>query len=345
MSKRLLPASILPGLLEIALKSRLNVQALFADADIDPDAVGRHDRFIPLAQLDLLLNRAFTLAEDPFFGLRVGMENHYASLDVLGNLLATADTLGDALRLLPRYKDLIVPYVNFSLQAGDDTVTLVCESDPEMSFTRQRPHHEVVVATVVAIGRSLVGGELGLKSVTFAHQAPADLRLYQQFFAVPMHFGAGHDEVEIDAARLAEPLPTAFPRYHQRLLKLADEQLRRINQAQGVVGQVLDLLQHRIGTADFSVEAVAEQLNTTPRTLQRRLRQEGCTFMALRDQVREQRACELLAGNKEMHEIAEALGFSDTANFYHAFKRWQQCSPGEYRRRLGTAALTSQPPP
>ena len=342
MSKRLLPASILPGLLEIALKSRLNVQALFAEADIDPDAVGRADRFIPVEQLDKLLSRAFSLADDPFFGLRVGMENHYASLDVLGNLLATADTLGDALRLLPRYKDLIVPYVSFTLVEGEDTVTLMCESDPAMNFTRQRPHHEVMVATVVAIGRSLVGGELGLCSVTFAHEAPEDLHLYEQFFAVPLHFGAGHDEVEILASRLTEPLPTAFPRYHQRLRRLADEQLRRINQAQGVVGQVLDLLQHRLGQDGFSVEAVAAELNTTPRTLQRRLRQEGCTFMNLRDQVREQRACELLAGNMEMHDIAEALGFSDTANFYHAFKRWQSCSPGEYRRRLAEAPVPLQ---
>ena len=335
MPKRLLPASILPGLLEIALKSRLNVQALFADAGIDPDAVGRADRFIPQEQLDLLLTRAFNEAQDPFFGLRVGMENHYASLDVLGNLLATADTLGDALALLPEYKDLIVPYVSFSLTRREDTVTLVCESDPAMSFTRQRPHHEVMVATVVAIGRSLVGGELGLRSVTFAHEAPKDLSLYEQFFAVPMHFGAGHDEVAIDAASLAEPLPTAFPRYHQRLRRLAGDQLRRISQAQGVVGQVLDLIQSRLGREDFSMEAVAGRLNITPRTLQRRLREEGCTFISLRDQVREQRACELLGGDMEMQEIADALGFSDTANFYHAFKRWQNCSPGEFRRRLG----------
>lgn len=335
MPKRLLPASILPGLLEIALKSRLNVQALFADADIDPDAVGRSDRFIQLEQLDFLLNRAFSLVDDPFFGLRVGMENHYASLDLLGNLLATANTLGDALRLLPRYKDLIAPYLSFSLQEGEDTVTLICESDPAMTFTRQRPHHEVVVATVVAIARSLVGGELDLKSVTFAHSAPEDLTLYEKFFRVPMHFDVGHDRVEVQRACLRQPLPSAFPRYHQRLLKLADEQLRRFNQAQGMVGQVLDLVQTQLSAGDCSVESVAAALNITPRTLQRRLRQEGSSYIELRDQVREQRACTMIESGQEMQAIAEALGFSDTANFYHAFKRWKGCSPGEYRRQIG----------
>jgi AraC-like DNA-binding protein len=28
------------------------------------------------------------------------------------------------------------------------------------------------------------------------------------------------------------------------------------------------------------------------------------------------------------------LGFSDTANFYHAFKRWQGCAPGQYRKQF-----------
>jgi AraC-like DNA-binding protein len=327
-----LPASVLPGLLEIALKSRLNVQALFERAGIDADAMGRPDHFVSLDQLDALLSTAFAEAEDPFFGLRVGQDNHYSNLDLLGNLLATAGSLHDALQCVMRFKDLIVPYLTFELSEAGDAVVFSSRGSQPLNFLTMRAHNEVVVATVVAIGRSLVGGDLDLRRVSFRHPQPDELGPYTEFFAVPMAFDQPRNAVEIGNRHLHEPLPTAFPKYHQRLAALAEQQLQRIRRAQGITGQVLSLLQQ---ADDASVEQVAARLNLTARTLQRRLRAEDTTFARLRDQTRHQRACELLGGDSEMAVIAEQLGFSDTANFYHAFKRWQGCTPGAYRRQHG----------
>lgn len=328
-----LPASVLPGLLEIALKSRLNVQALFEHAGIDADAMGRPDHFVSLEQLDALLSTAFGQAEDPFFGLRVGQDNHYGNLDLLGNLLATANTLHDALQCVMRFKDLIVPYLTFELSECADAVVFSSEGSQPLHFLTMRAHNEVVVATVVAIGRSLVGGDLDLRRVSFRHPEPPEVGPYIEFFDVPMAFGQPRNAVEIGNRRLHEPLPTAFPKYHQRLATLAEQQLQRIRRAQGITGQVLALLQQGTDAGSTSVEHIAERLNLTARTLQRRLRAENTTFASLRDQTRHQRACELLNGDNEMASIAEQLGFSDTANFYHAFKRWQGCTPGAYRRQ------------
>jgi AraC-like DNA-binding protein len=329
----MLPASVLPGLLEIALKSRLNVQALFERAGIDADAMGRADHFVSLDQLDALLSTAFGEAEDPFFGLRVGQDNHYSNLDLLGNLLATAGSLYDALQCVLRFKDLIVPYLTFELSEADEAVEFSSRGCQSLNFLNMRAHNEVVVATIVAIGRSLVGGDLDLRRVSFRHAEPEDTGPYDEFFAAPIAFDQPCNAVEIGSQRLHEPLPTAFPKYHQRLTALAEQQLQRIRRAQGITGQVLSLLQQASGGGASSVEQVAARLNLTARTLQRRLRAEGVTFAALRDQTRHQRACELLAGDEEMAAIAEQLGFSDTANFYHAFKRWQGCTPGAWRRQ------------
>lgn len=333
-SSGLLPASILPGLLEIALKGRLNVQALFDRAGIDPDVVGRADRFITLEQLDVLLNGAFAVADDPFFGIHVGKDNHYGNLDLLGNLMATSDTLGMALEMLLEYKDLLVPYLQFELEFHGDTVVLASTSDGSLSFTHLRTHNEVVVATMVSIGRSLLGGDMGLRKVGFSHPSPQDLRVYEDFFGVPMDFGLPRNAITMDRARLDVPLPTAYPKYHERLRRLADQQLSRLSRARGVAGQVLAAIEDRLGRESLGIEAVAAELTITARTLQRRLRQEGVTFASLRDQVRHQRAREaLLREDCDMEELAAALGFSDTANFYHAFRRWEGCAPGAYRRR------------
>ena len=334
MTDILLPASILPGLLEIALKGRLNIQALFEQAGIDADAVGSADHFIRIEQLDALLSSAFAQAEDPCFGLTVGRDSHYGNMDLLGNLMATSDTLGDAIQCLLHYKNLLVPYLTFELEQVGDSCLLAVSSDESLNFTRTRTHNDLVTATMVAIGRSLVGGDLMLRAVRFRHPQPQQLVPYQEFFAAPLSFDHWRNELEMDPVVLQAPLATAYPKYHQRLQRLADQQLASISRASGLAGRVLSLLQQRLGQPEAGIESIAQALHMTARTLQRHLADEKVRFVDLRDRVRHQRACELLRQEDvSFAAIAEQLGFADVANFYHAFRRWEGCAPGEYRKR------------
>lgn len=338
MTTTLLPASILPGLLEVSLRGRLDVPSLFERAGIDADIVGRSDRFISLAQLDELLYTAFRESPDPLFGLRVGADNHYGNLDLLGNLMATAPTLEQGLAMLFRYKDLVVPYLAFSLDSiGNDVMLAVASKDPGLRFTATRTHNDVVVATMVAIGRSLLGGTLPVTGAFFMHGAPdpQQLEAYQDFFHCPLHFDQAHNAITLPTHCLAEPLPRAYPKYNERLRQSADQVLAGLSRAAGVSGRVIKQLESMLGEAGVTMEQVAGALAMTPRTLQRRLQDEGTRFAQLRDQVRHQHACRVLRESHcDMQALALELGFSDTANFYHAFKRWQGCAPGQYRKRF-----------
>lgn len=337
MVGKLLPASILPGLLEIALRSRLDVQSLFEHAGIDVETVGRADRYITLAQVDTLLNTAFHQTTDPLFGLHVGQDNHYTNLDLLGNLMATSATLEQALSLLFRYKDLLVPYLAFRLHTDADHCRLSVAEAPGLSFTRHRTHNELIVATMVAIGRSLLGGVMEVRRVALRHPPPppAEQAEYHRFFQCELLFEARENAIEFPPALLSEPLPGAFPKYRLRLEHRAEQLLGSLHRAGGIAGQVLAQLRGSLGLGALSVERTAAHLNMTARTLQRRLRDEGVQFAQLRDQVRMEYACGQLGdGGCDMQALALHLGFSDIANFYHAFKRWKGCAPGEYRRRL-----------
>ena len=133
---------------------------------------------------------------------------------------------------------------------------------------------------------------------------------------------------------LGLPLAGAYPGYHQRLRRQADRLLASLSRAQGMAAQVRNVLAQRLGGHDTAIADVAAALNLSARTLQRRLRQEEVSFAGLRDEVRHDYARKaLLAAGCEMEQLAADLGFSDVANFYHAFKRWEGCAPGEYRRR------------
>jgi len=81
-----------------------------------------------------------------------------------------------------------------------------------------------------------------------------------------------------------------------------------------------------------SLETVAKQLGTSPRTLQRRLNRRGLCFWALVEQSRFEIAGALLRDTDlKVQEIATRLGYSSPGGFSRAFARWAGCSPSAFR--------------
>jgi AraC-like DNA-binding protein len=67
--------------------------------------------------------------------------------------------------------------------------------------------------------------------------------------------------------------------------------------------------------------------------LHRQLKEEGATLQTLKDEVRRERATELLLRtNRPVKQVAEAAGFLNEKSFIRAFKGWTGLAPGEFRR-------------
>lgn len=101
----------------------------------------------------------------------------------------------------------------------------------------------------------------------------------------------------------------------------------------GIPGRVVDVVKRRIGESPLSIGHIAEELNLSKRTLQRRLQQQSVNFAELRDQVRYHYAIDYLVTNrKSIDSISAALDFSDRTSFTNAFKRWTGMSPSTFRK-------------
>ncbi len=73
----------------------------------------------------------------------------------------------------------------------------------------------------------------------------------------------------------------------------------------------------------------------SPRTLQRRLREESTSFQDVVDSVREELARITMANPKySLGEVAYLLGFSEISAFTRAFKRWTGMTPSRWRDEL-----------
>ncbi len=107
----------------------------------------------------------------------------------------------------------------------------------------------------------------------------------------------------------------------------------RIPEVYGVSGRVVEVLQRRIGRKPLAIDYIAEELNLSKRTLQRRLQQQNVSFAQLRDQVRFHFSIDyLIHQTLSIDAISAALDFSDRTSFTNAFKRWTALSPSTFRK-------------
>lgn len=107
----------------------------------------------------------------------------------------------------------------------------------------------------------------------------------------------------------------------------------RLPEVYGVSGRVVEVLQRRIGKKPLAIDFIAEELNLSKRTLQRRLQQQNISFAQLRDQVRFHFSIDYLVHQTlSIDAISIALDFSDRTSFTNAFKRWTNLSPSTFRK-------------
>ncbi len=108
-----------------------------------------------------------------------------------------------------------------------------------------------------------------------------------------------------------------------------------------IVRQLFAILEQDIGRS-WTIDEVAAALETSGRTLQRRLQQASSRFSDILRLVRVREACRLLCGTTlSVGEIGFWCGFTDNAHFSRDFRRLMAMPPSVYREAsIGHAGLT-----
>lgn len=110
------------------------------------------------------------------------------------------------------------------------------------------------------------------------------------------------------------------------------ELLERYCARVGLSAKVRDRLARNM---ELDMEAVAEAMCITSRTLRRQLAEEGTSFVAIRDEVRVALAEEYLVVLKlSVDDTAYRLGYMSASAFITAFRRITGETPLAFRKRL-----------
>lgn len=160
------------------------------------------------------------------------------------------------------------------------------------------------------------------------------------FFGCPVLHGSARDTLVLKACDLDRP----FPGHNAELIEIVtpalEESFGPLRAASSISDQVKAVLKRGFASGRPDIAAVARDLGTSERTLQRRITDEGGSFRALVQEARKELSRKLLSDpSTDIAEVACILGFQDTTSFYRAFRGWEGSTPQAWRSR--NAAMQS----
>lgn len=326
------PATYVQALAELIRSLGADTSDWLAMSGLTMARLEQPDASVSLPLFAQLAFDAVGITREPALGLLLGDRMHAASHGIVGFAVSNAGTPRQAVELLARFVRLRLPLLSVSQASADGEV--------EVRFHEALPlgpmRGPVLEATLLTIKRVLDAISLGscpIIQVAFPFSAPDHAPLTRTMFGCQVIFDAPVAAMRLPEQQLDQPLRRADAAAFREAAAICQRELDRIGIGERLADRVLRLLVERQNGFP-SLAVVARMVQLTPRTLHRRLVEEGTSFRALLDEVRHRRAREhLRSGEMSVEELAFALGYNDPANFRRAFRRWEGVAPTIYRDR------------
>ncbi|HEY5946043.1 MAG TPA: AraC family transcriptional regulator ligand-binding domain-containing protein [Kofleriaceae bacterium] len=288
------------------------------------------DERIPARKLLHLLDAAILVTGAHDLGLRAAAIVDGGDNDVLEFAARSCATLGEALEAVLRYMPLVNDAAAYTFAVHDRRARLELRS----TILLNRAASDFQTCVLVRALRAALDDALPAHTeIWFRHAAPADARGYAQWLAgAEVRFAAPVDAILFDASELTRDLCSANPKLLDVLRRHAEHLLTELPQPESLPASVRKLVLDQLAEGNVTADHIAARLHMSRRTLTRRLAATQTSYQALLDDVRRRLGLELLKTTRlGIRDIAFRLGFSETAAFSRACKRWTGKSPADLR--------------
>ncbi|WP_322025343.1 AraC family transcriptional regulator [Burkholderia sp. BCC1977] len=234
----------------------------------------------------------------------------------------------DAVALAGRYLALTCTFVGMTYRRAGRHDAIGFDASPELSAPLQRFFVERAMGVTCRVLRDVIGGAFELATFDLTYDAEPGGR---QVLGTPLRYGQPASAITFEHAHLERPLPQANAAAAATAAmceRMCAELISRRRTRVDLVSFLNEYLATRPFDRPPQLKDIATLLNTSERTLKRRLQEAGASFREISNAVRKARAQTLIAeGRLSTKEIAEELGFSDMSSFSQAYEWWTGVAP------------------
>ncbi|MGH8428967.1 MAG: AraC family transcriptional regulator ligand-binding domain-containing protein [Solimonas sp.] len=330
-----IPFITLPNWVNAAAHCGFNIRPIFDELGIQTDLVHLEETTISPPLLDQAMAACVARSQQQHFPFVLGETFAFDYLPDLATFLTTSPTLREATRVFDWVRELINPMIDMRLDEEGEVARLVLRDSDRLRAGVSGPYFiESIFASVAKFGRMLASDLERHSQLRFRYPRPAHATAYALYFRVPVYFGQPCNALEFPREQLDRPLAGGFPALHGQAEMRVGQRLARLPRRGGLMAAVETVFEQEPRLLGQGIDRVAQRLDLHPRTLQRRLHEEGEAFAGLQARVRYRLALRDLEQTRlDLETVSERLGFSDRRSFTRAFTRWSGVSPSEYRRR------------
>ncbi len=310
----------------------VDMERWLARSDLTPESLKDDSLILPYPVFHRLTVAALEMTQEPALGLLVGERLRTTSHGMLGFAALNSGTLRQVIGLLEAFLHLRFALLSARMEiAGEDV---------RVHFEVTRPLGEIqapVLDGLVLTIKNLIGyitmGACQARLVCFVTPEPPYAALARDLFKCEVRYGQPWTGFVLPLESIDRPLTAADPAAFEEAARICRIELDKLKANTSMSARVRRILLDR--QSGFpSLPVVARLFNLTPRTLHRRLVEEGTSYMAILEEVRHMLAVQYLRNSQfTIQEIAFNLGYDDPANFRRAFKRWENVPPSEFIAR------------
>lgn len=300
---------------------------------IDESVLGAEDALVSLRAATHLLEASAELTGLGDFGLRMSSHQGIEVLGPLSLVMRNAPTVRDALNDVIRYLFVQSPGIIVSVDERTSKVPNAVAVSVEVRLSGPivtRQNTDLCLADAHNFLRLVAGDHYELHAVSLSHQPIVSRAVYERFFGARLLEEPCGACLYISRKTFGANVQGANASFRQ----VAEDYIfRNFGVAEQTVSERVRLVLRRtLGTSGCDKPNVAALLALHPRTLQRRLAEEGTSFGAIKEAVRQQLALEYLRGTRmAIGQISLMLGFPAQSAFTRACRQWFGATPLELR--------------
>jgi len=310
-----------------------NAKEMLEQADISEQLLNDPKATISFQQ-EVAFTHEFvnTLADDDL-GFKAGQCYRLNAFGHIGLAAGSSDTVSDAIVFFLKYIRLAYTHFDINFFKKDGNAILRFSDQFDLGnlrrFYLERDFSFAFLSTRDMFPRSIVGQKP--KTIHFDFPCPTSVKHYQELYECPVHFSMPYNEILFDERYLDLHLPLANSLTRELLeeqCKIQEIALFGHESFEDKIRQIIQTMENEIP----NLETIAKMHFLTARTMRRKLKEQGVTFQQLVNEELSKKSLHYLSTtNLNIEQISMRLGYSESASFIHAFKRWTGKTPKEYR--------------